>query len=189
MKAEQKKGCLTLFVGMGSGVGKTYAMLKSAREEIKKGRRVATCFIDTRGRRDTKLLFEELAPEIDLKSPCDLVLIDDVLWDENRFEQLFYFLEEGVDVFATLTLHPERPSLSLALSRANFIKIIDITPEELLKRLVNGQANIDEAFEICLHYMLKQNCVNTLKDLLFRLLILREQFLEEVKKIDPKKIL
>ena len=64
---EEKKssrGKLHIFFGMCAGVGKTYSMLKVAREEKKKGTDIIIGYVETHNRRETAELAEgfELIP-------------------------------------------------------------------------------------------------------------------------------
>ncbi len=55
---KEGRGHLKIFLGAAPGVGKTYAMLTSARSEKSGGRDVVAGLIETHGRRETEQLVE-----------------------------------------------------------------------------------------------------------------------------------
>src|SRR5579864_8362324 len=55
---KEGRGHLKIFLGAAPGVGKTYAMLNSARAEKSGGRDVVAGLIETHGRRETEQLIE-----------------------------------------------------------------------------------------------------------------------------------
>src|SRR5215471_126958 len=57
---KEGRGRLKIFLGAAPGVGKTYAMLASARAEKICGRDVAAGLIETHGRRETEQLIDGL---------------------------------------------------------------------------------------------------------------------------------
>ena len=61
---KEGRGHLKIFLGAAPGVGKTYAMLTSARSEMQGGRVVVAGLIETHGRRETEAMVEgfELLP-------------------------------------------------------------------------------------------------------------------------------
>src|SRR5215470_20346773 len=56
--AKEKQGRLKVFLGFAPGVGKTYAMLESARRRKDDGVDVVIGLVETHGRRDTEELLE-----------------------------------------------------------------------------------------------------------------------------------
>lgn len=67
-KQEMRRGRLKLFFGYAPGTGKTFSMLKEARQEKQNGRKVLVGFVDTHGRRETEQLLKGLE-KIGEKSP------------------------------------------------------------------------------------------------------------------------
>src|SRR5664279_285065 len=55
---KEGRGHLKIFLGAAPGVGKTYAMLTSARTEKSGGRDVVVGLVETHGRRETEQLVE-----------------------------------------------------------------------------------------------------------------------------------
>ena len=62
-EAANKRGRLKVFLGMCPGVGKTYAMLETARRELANGRDVVIGLVETHGRKETAALVAGI-PEI-----------------------------------------------------------------------------------------------------------------------------
>src|SRR5436190_11717463 len=56
--AASKTGKLHIFLGMCPGVGKTYAMLQTARQRVQEGAEVLAGVVETHGREETKALLE-----------------------------------------------------------------------------------------------------------------------------------
>lgn len=59
-------GKLTVFLGAAPGVGKTYAMLTRAQEQLRRGVDLVVGLVETHGRADTRALLEGL-PQLPLK--------------------------------------------------------------------------------------------------------------------------
>src|SRR4249920_2003839 len=60
-REESRAGKLRIFVGAAPGVGKTYAMLETARARRKDGYDVVVGIVETHGRKETEALLEGLA--------------------------------------------------------------------------------------------------------------------------------
>src|ERR1043166_7283878 len=60
-EAKKRRGRLKIFFGMSPGVGKTYAMLESARRLQAQGLDVVVGLVETHGRAETAALLEGLA--------------------------------------------------------------------------------------------------------------------------------
>jgi two-component system sensor histidine kinase KdpD len=192
---EKKVGKLKIFLGMASGVGKTYAMLQEARDLRTDGRDVVIGFVNTSHRPETASLLDglEIIPptfintdpaskeqsqqaELDVdailaRKPA-VVLVDELAHtntpggrNAKRFQDVQEFLEAGIDVFATLNVqHLESRTDTVkevtgveveetlpdsVLEQADDIELVDIAPDELLKRLAEGKVvpldKLDEA--------------------------------------------
>ncbi|HEX2618663.1 MAG TPA: sensor histidine kinase KdpD, partial [Phototrophicaceae bacterium] len=59
-EARQQRGKLKIFFGMAAGVGKTYAMLESARQRQAEGVNVAVGYIETHQRAETEAMLNNL---------------------------------------------------------------------------------------------------------------------------------
>lgn len=127
--ARARRGRLKVFLGMCAGVGKTYAMLETARRERDAGRDVAVGYLETHGRKDTDALAEGLPQiprrqgqyrslnfsEFDLDATLarrpQLVLVDEFAHTNapdcrhpKRWQDVMELLDAGVDVFTTLNI-------------------------------------------------------------------------------------
>jgi len=125
----QARGKLRIFFGMCAGVGKTYAMLMAAREQVRVGVKVAAGVIETHGRRETERLleglnvipkkrleyknsfFEELDIERVLVERPALVLVDELAHTNapgsrhaKRYQDVEELLDAGIDVYSTMNV-------------------------------------------------------------------------------------
>jgi two-component system sensor histidine kinase KdpD len=64
--ARETRGSLKVFLGASAGVGKTYAMLSEAHEQLARGSDVVIGYIETHGRRETEALVAGI-PQLTLK--------------------------------------------------------------------------------------------------------------------------
>ncbi len=124
-----RKGKLTIFFGSAPGVGKTYAMLESARVDREEGRDVVVGIVETHGRYDTGALLlglellprkkleyremklEELDLDACLKRRPGLVLVDELAHTNapgcrhsKRWQDVEELLAAGIDVYTTLNV-------------------------------------------------------------------------------------
>ena len=60
LEKEKNRGKLRVFLGMCPGVGKTYAMLKAAKEQKDRGVDVVVGLVESHGRKDTENLLADL---------------------------------------------------------------------------------------------------------------------------------
>jgi two-component system, OmpR family, sensor histidine kinase KdpD len=124
-----KRGKLKVFFGMCPGVGKTYAMLRAARQELLEKVDVVVGVVETHGRTETEALVSGL-PIIDRKSiehkgirltemdleailarrPA-LVLVDEFAHTNapgsrhpKRYQDVVELLDAGIDVYTTLNV-------------------------------------------------------------------------------------
>ena len=140
---EEKKsssGKLHIFFGMCAGVGKTYTMLKAAREEMEKGSDIIIGYVETHNRRETAELTEgfELIPrrnldyrntvlgEMDLDAVLSrrpaIVVVDELAHTNapgsrhaKRYQDVLEILGNGINVFTTLNVqHLESRSETVA---------------------------------------------------------------------------
>src|ERR1700755_1207688 len=124
-----RRGKLTVFFGSAPGVGKTYAMLESARLEREEGRDVVVGVVETHGRYDTGALLIglELLPrrsiehhgikldELDLDAALarkpQVLLVDELAHTNapgsrhnKRWQDIEELLDAGIDVFTSLNV-------------------------------------------------------------------------------------
>lgn len=123
------RGHLHIFFGYAAGVGKTYAMLKSAHKTIQHGFDVVAGYVEPHMRADTSALLEGLEQlptkayscgditlqEFDLdaalKRNPQLILVDELAHTnasgcrhEKRFQDVEELLAAGIDVYTTLNV-------------------------------------------------------------------------------------
>jgi two-component system sensor histidine kinase KdpD len=153
----RRRGRLKVFFGMAAGVGKTYAMLKEARQLKADGVDVVVGYVETHGRRETDELLEglEIIPrrrmahrntfleEMDLDAVLarrpDLVLVDELAHTNapgtrhtKRFQDVLDILEAGIDVYTTINVqHFE--SRADAVRQITGITIHETVPDTLIE--------------------------------------------------------
>jgi two-component system sensor histidine kinase KdpD len=128
-QARARRGQLKVFFGMCPGVGKTYAMLKAAHEELRDGHPAVVGIVETHGRAETEALLAGLTilprkqiahrdvqlTELDLESILArkprLVLVDEFAHTNapgsrhpKRYQDVIELLDAGIDVFTTLNV-------------------------------------------------------------------------------------
>ncbi|HEX7631451.1 MAG TPA: histidine kinase, partial [Lacunisphaera sp.] len=128
-EAQAKRGRLKIFLGMAPGVGKTYAMLRTARREKSAGTDVVVGVVETHGRSETQALLDGLTllprrpveyrgatlQEFDLegmRARKPSVAVVDELAHTNapgsrhakRWQDVLELLEAGIDVLTTLNI-------------------------------------------------------------------------------------
>lgn len=174
------RGRLKIFFGYAAGVGKTYAMLDDAQEQLRSGVDVVVGYVEPHTRPETMQLLEGLPMlpcrvveyknitlnefDIDgaLKRKPELVIVDELahsnaygVRNKKRYQDIEELLNAGIDVFTTVNVqHIEslndvvqdithvyvRETIpDYIFDNADKIKLIDIEPDELLKRLAMGK--------------------------------------------------
>jgi two-component system, OmpR family, sensor histidine kinase KdpD len=128
-EAQSQRGKLRIYFGSSAGVGKTYAMLVSARKAKSEGRDVVMGVVETHGRSETAALLEGLESlplkamsyrgkelgEFDLdaalKRRPSLILVDELAHSNvqgvrhpKRWQDVEELLAAGIDVFTTLNV-------------------------------------------------------------------------------------
>jgi two-component system sensor histidine kinase KdpD len=156
--AKQARGRLKVFLGFAPGVGKTYAMLESARRRKKDGIDVVVGLVETHGRRDTEALLEGLEAlprkavlyrgqtlrEFDLDAALarkpGLLVLDELAHTNapgsrhaKRYSDVEELLSYGIDVYTTLNIqHLE--SLNDIVARITRIRVRETLPDKILER-------------------------------------------------------
>lgn len=122
-------GKLHIFLGMCSGVGKTYAMLEAAKHQAVRGTAIKVGVVETHGRKETEELLQGLTIipkremeyrgslfyEMDLDSILaekpELVLVDELAHTNvpgsrhaKRYQDVQEILKAGIDVYTTLNI-------------------------------------------------------------------------------------
>lgn len=174
-ESKHSSGKLKIFLGMSAGVGKTYAMLKGAHQQIAEGRDVVIGYVDTHGRQETEELlqgisiiptkwieyretvFEELDLEGVIQRHPQLVLVDELAHTNvpgsrhpKRWQDIFELLEAGIDVYTTVNVqHIE--------SRKDLVEsIAEIAMRETVPDLVIDRASEVELVDITPPNLLKR---------------------------------
>lgn len=154
--ARQQRGKLKIFFGMAAGVGKTYAMLESARRRQSDGVDVVVGYVETHGRKETEVLLDGLEvipqqsleyrgtklPEMDLDAVLarqpSLVLVDELAHTNvpgarhtKRYQDIIELLEAGLDVWTTVNVqHFE--SRADAVKQITGITVHERVPDSIL---------------------------------------------------------
>ena len=155
-EAVARRGQLKVFFGMCPGVGKTYAMLKAAQQELADGVDVVVGLVETHQRVQTEALLTGLPilprkivayrginlGEMDLEAILlrhpKLVLVDELAHTNaqgcrhaKRFQDVIELLEAGIDVYTTLNVqHVE--SRSDTVRQITGVAVQETVPDSVL---------------------------------------------------------
>lgn len=153
-----RRGELKIFFGYAAGVGKTYAMLKAARNEKADGVDVIVGYVEPHGRAETEALLEGLdvlpprlmayrgvtLREFDLDAALarhpQLILVDELAHTNaegsrhaKRWQDVDELLNAGIDVYATLNVqHVE--SLNDVIAQITGVVVRETLPDSVLER-------------------------------------------------------
>jgi two-component system sensor histidine kinase KdpD len=191
------RGRLKVFFGASPGVGKTYAMLESARARRAEGADVVIGCIETHGRPETGALAEgiERLPEFDLDAALarkpGLLLLDELAHTNapgrrhaRRWQDALDLLDAGIHVYTTLNVQHLESVNDLVnqitgipvpetvpdrvLDEADEVEFIDLPPEELLKRLAEGKVHLPERAAQARHHFFRRGNLLALRELALR---------------------
>jgi len=163
-EAKAARGKLKIFFGASAGVGKTYAMLSTARRQWEQGSDVLIGVVETHGRKETEALvggLERLPPreipyrgqvlhEFDLDAALErrpaLILMDELAHSNvagsrhpKRWQDIVELLDAGIDVYTTVNVqHLE--TLNDVVSGIAGIRVWETVPDHVF----------DEADEVVL---------------------------------------
>src|SRR6202521_5484906 len=206
---KEGRGKLKIFLGAAPGVGKTYAMLVSARSAKAEGRDVVVGLVETHGRIETETLLQglEILPrkpviyrnlvvnELDLDAALarhpDLLLVDEYAHTNvsgsrhpKRWQDIEELLAAGINVWTTLNIQhleslndvvqkitrvrvretiPDR-----VFEEADEIVLVDLPPDELLKRLSEGKVYVPDAAARAIENFFKPQNLTALRELALR---------------------
>jgi two-component system sensor histidine kinase KdpD len=204
-----QRGKLKVFFGMCPGVGKTFAMLRAAQQEIREGVDLVVGIVETHKRPETEALLEGLPviprrqvnyrnieiTEMDLEAILarkpKLVLVDEFAHTNapgsrhpKRYQDVVELLDSGIDVHTTLnvqhiesradavrqitgaTVHETVPDSVFGL--ADQIELVDITPEALRERLIEGKVYMDGRAAAAAENFFKDTHLTALRELALR---------------------
>ena len=208
-KRHKKSGKLRVFLGMCPGVGKTYSMLRAAKERKKEGFDIVIGLVETHERIETKNEIEglELIPrkktlyrnielyEMDIDAILErrpqIVLVDELAHTNipgsrhpKRYLDVLEILQAGIDVYTTVNIqHIETRSELVKkitgieiketvpdsiLSEAFQVELIDLNPEELIKRLNEGKVYLGDKAVDALNNFFKIEHLIALRELALR---------------------
>lgn len=203
------KGKLNIFFGYAAGVGKTYAMLDEAREQLKSGIDVVVGYIEPHTRPETLQMLEGLPilppktyeykniqlKEFDLdaalKRKPEIILVDELahtnaagVRNNKRYQDIEELLNAGIDVYSTVNVqHIEslndvvrditkinvRETIpDYIFDQANKVRMIDIEPDELLRRLEDGKIYRPERAETAMHNFFTKDNLKLLREIAMR---------------------
>jgi two-component system sensor histidine kinase KdpD len=159
MKREETKstrGKLKIFFGMSPGVGKTYAMLQTAREKQTEGCEVVVGIVETHGRKETEALLEGMPimpraqleyrgtklTEMDLDAILTwhpgLAVVDELAHTNapgsrhpKRYQDVLELLDAGIDVYTTLNVQ-HVASRSDVVRQISGVSIHETIPDSVL---------------------------------------------------------
>ncbi|HSB23463.1 MAG TPA: two-component system sensor histidine kinase KdpD [Burkholderiaceae bacterium] len=177
-EAQAKRGKLKIFFGASAGVGKTYAMLSSARALSVQGVDVVVGIVETHGRSETQALLAglELLPlkEVDyrervlkefdldaaLKRKPQLILVDELAHSNvpgsrhpKRWQDVEELLDAGIDVWSTVNVqHLE--TLNDVVSGITGIRVWETVPDRVF----------DQADEVVIVDVAPDDLLQRLKD-------------------------
>ncbi|MGE0699237.1 MAG: DUF4118 domain-containing protein [Hyphomicrobiaceae bacterium] len=158
LAAKEGRGKLKVFLGMAPGVGKTFAMVSTARAQMAEGVDVLVGVVETHGRSETAALLEglEVLPrkpvayrrrtlmEFDVEAAIarkpKLLLVDEFahtnapgLIHSKRYQDVEEVLRNGIDVWTTLNIqHLE--SLQDVVQRITGIRVQETVPDKVLEK-------------------------------------------------------
>ncbi len=111
---------LKIFLGISSGVGKTYAMLKEARLILERGEDVVVASVETHGMKDTETLLEGLEripprAEMDIDAVIarkpSVAVVDELAHSNlplsrhpKRYQDVLELLDKGISVYTTVNI-------------------------------------------------------------------------------------
>ncbi len=208
-KEWEGKGKLKIFFGMAAGVGKTYSMLKEARQKQVEGVDVVIGYLESHQRKETEELatvfetiprktldyrgrtLEEMDVDAVLARKPALVLVDELAHtnvpgtrNQNRYQDVLEITARGIDVFTTVNVQHlesfadtveeiagiqvhERIPDSI-FDTADQVVLIDISPEELLKRLAEGKVYLGDAARSAMENFFKKSTLTALREMSLR---------------------
>ena len=209
LAAGEGRGKLKVFLGMAPGVGKTYAMLSTARALKADGLDVVVGVVETHGRSETAALLEGLdvlprrtvpyrdrtLMEFDIDAAIarrpDLLLVDEFahtnapgLVHAKRYQDVEGVLQAGIDVWTTLNIQHLESLVDVVrritgvtvsetvpdkvLERADEVVVVDLPPEELIRRLKEGKVYLPENAQRAMNQFFKASNLTALRELALR---------------------
>ena len=160
---KQRRGRLTIFLGMSAGVGKTYAMLKMAHQRKAEGLNLVVAVVETHRRAETQALLEGLPiiplrsveyrgtaiQEMDLDALLNrrpaLALVDELAHTNaptsrhpKRYQDVLELLDAGIDVYSTLNIQHIESRVDL-VRQITGVTIRETVPDTILDQATDIQ--------------------------------------------------
>lgn len=198
----ERRGELKIFFGYAAGVGKTSAMLKSAWEQLEKGRDVVCGHVEQHSRASVLEMAAELPQvpekenrELDLDGLMarrpELAVVDELAHTnrpggrhEKRYQDIEELLNSGIDVYTTLNVQHLESLCDVAASitgtivreripdkifdRAAQVELVDLEPEELRRRIREGDVVRESQIETALQNYFTLEKLTALRKLALR---------------------
>jgi two-component system sensor histidine kinase KdpD len=227
--AEKSSGKLKIFLGYSAGVGKTYAMLDDAKEQLKSGVDVVVGYVEPHTRPETLRLLEGLPAlqpkailyknmtlqEFDLEAALvrkpQLVLVDELahsnafsVRNKKRYQDVEELLNAGIDVYTTVNVQhieslndiiegitkiPVRETIpDYIFDHADKVMLVDVDPEELLKRFKEGKIYRPERAETAMQNFFTLDNLRLLREIALRKTtdIISQGNLSELSNVEKK---
>lgn len=153
-----KSGKLHIFLGMCPGVGKTYAMLQTARQRCNEGVDVVAGIVETHGRSETAALLdgmrvlprkqlehrgftlEEFDIDAVLQQRPQLVLVDELAHTNapgsrhaKRYQDVLELIDSGIDVYTTLNVQHIESQVDI-VHQISGVAVQETVPDSILDR-------------------------------------------------------
>lgn len=206
---KQQRGRLKIFFGACAGVGKTYAMLRAAQQQLQLGVDVMIGVIETHGRSETAQLvmgLPQLAPlQIDyrgnllsefnlalaLERKPQLLLVDELAHSnlpgcrhKKRWQDITELLNAGIDVYTCVNVQHlsslndvvgkitgvrvQETVPDTFFSQADEVTLVDLPPDELLRRLKEGKVYLGTQAERAAQHFFRKGNLIALRELALR---------------------
>lgn len=203
------RGRLKVLVGAAPGVGKTYTMLRQARDLKAQGVDVVVGYNETHNRAQTQVLLDDLEvlarhlvdfhgrqfEELDLNAVLarkpELVVIDELAHtnvpgsrNQKRYMDVEEILDAGIDVLTAVNIqHFEAVAAEAAeiigapvrevipqefLDQADELELIDVTPETIRRRLMDGLIYPADKVQSALDHYFRYENLSSLRELALR---------------------
>jgi two-component system, OmpR family, sensor histidine kinase KdpD len=153
----KQRGKLRVFLGFAAGVGKTYAMLEAAHEQLAQGRDVVVAYCECHGRQETVALLsglreiprqrieyrgialEEMDLDAVLSRHPQLAVVDELAHTNvpgsrhtKRYQDVEELLAAGIDVYTALNIqHVE--SLNDVVAQITGVTVHETIPDRVLE--------------------------------------------------------
>lgn len=208
-KHSRNRGRLKIFVGAAPGVGKTYTMLRQARDLKDQGVDVVVGYYEIHNRAQTQALvadlevmprlqvefhgrqFEELDVAAVIARRPEMVVVDELAHtnvpgskNQKRYTDVQEILDAGIDVMTAVNIqHFETVAMEAAeiigtpirevipqtfLDRADELELIDVTPETIRRRMLDGLIFPMDKVQSALDHYFRYENLSSLRELALR---------------------